>query len=320
MSDYTVKIDNISKIDILYSNAAGASVMINRQGCEVIGYRITDRRHKEKRELGLMYRDSEAGPPESGWKNHATILFPIVGGMKNNESKLGDKIVKSPGNHGVARHSEFELVETTLGDSARVKYRLAANSYTRKFYPFEFQLDLTYELVGSSLSVLFELSNPDNETMYASWGWHPGFRAPLIGGNGAKQDCKLIFPAGTITKYHNNEHCRLTGETSEVKTEKPLAWTEEELEATLMYAIDSPTMRRVTLEDPHARVAIHVDFPDLPHLGLWSEPGDEFICIEPWQGMDDHEEQEPFDQKVGMVAIAPGDKKASKVTVTPELL
>ncbi|MFC1544692.1 aldose 1-epimerase family protein [Gemmatimonadota bacterium] len=320
MSDYTVKIDNIGKIDTLYSSSDGASVMINRHGCEVIGYRITDRRRKENRELGLMYRDSEAGPPERGWKNHATILFPIVGGMKNDESKLGDTVVKSPGNHGVARNSEFELVETTLGDSSRVKYRLEADSYTRKYYPFDFSLDVTYELVGSSLSVLFELLNPGKETIHASWGWHPGFRTPLIAGNGTKQDCRLLFPDGNITRYHNNEHCRLTGETSEVKTDGPLEWTEEGLEATLMYAIDSPSMRRVTLEDPNAKVAIRVDFPDMPHLGFWSEPGDEFICIEPWQGMDDHEEQEPFDQKVGMVAIAPGEKKMSKVTVTPELL
>ncbi|MBW7995196.1 MAG: hypothetical protein FVQ81_01235 [Candidatus Glassbacteria bacterium] len=320
MSFYNVKIDNIGKIDILYSDEHNASVMINRHGCEVIGYRITDSRGKKERELGLMYRDSETAPPESGWKNRATILFPNVGGLKNNESKLGEVIIKSPGNHGVARHSDFELVETSHDGSARIKYRLAANSYTREYYPFDFQLDITYELVGSTLSVLFEVSNPGRETLHACWGWHPGFRTPLIPGVGSKQDCKLLFPAGKITRYHNNEHCRLTGETSELEIDGPLERTEEELEATLMFGVDDPGMRRISLEDPIAEVAIRVDFPDMPYLGLWSEPGFEFICIEPWQGMDDHEEQETFDNKPGVVAIAPGERKTSKITVTPELL
>jgi galactose mutarotase-like enzyme len=320
MSAYSVKIDNIRKIDMLYAEDDGASVMINRQGCEVIGYRITDRRKKEDNIIGLMYRDSQSEPPEDGWKNHATILFPIVGGIKDNQSKLGETVITSPGNHGVARHSEFELVETSHNDSARIKYRLASNIYTRKYYPFEFRLELTFELVGNSLSVMFDLTNTGEETMHACWGWHPGFSTPLVPGQGSKQDCKLVFPTGKITKYGNNEHCRLTGENTELEVDGALEWTEEELEATMMYAIDDPAMRRVSMEDPNARISVRVDFPDLPHLGFWSEPGDEFICIEPWQGMDDHEEQEPFDQKVGMVAIEAGERKTSKVTVTPELL
>ncbi len=320
MSAFTVKIDNIRKIDMLCAQDDGASVMINRQGCEVIGYRITDRRKKEDNVVGLMYRDSQIEPPENGWKNHATVLFPIVGGIKNDQSTLGEKVITSPGNHGVARHSEFALVETSHENSARIKYRLDSNSYTREYYPFEFRLELTFELVGNSLSLLFELTNTGEETMHACWGWHPGFRTPLVPGQGAKEDCKLVFGAGKITKYHNNEHCRLTGETTELDVDGAIGWTEDELEATLMYAIDDPAMRHVSLEDPNASIAVRVDFPDMPHLGFWSEPGDEFICIEPWQGMDDHEEQEPFDRKVGMTAIDPGEKKTSKVTVTPELL
>jgi len=314
MSSYTVTIDNERKIDRMGCDETGSRIVINRHGCEVIGYRIKSRKGDE---IPLMYRDSQAGPPEKGWKNHATILFPIVGGLKNKESRLDHKLIRTPGNHGVARHSDFELIESSHEGSGRICYRLSANSYTREYYPFDFQLDLEYELIGNVLKVTFLVSNPGRETMYCCWGWHPGFRTPVIPGKGGKLDCRLVFPPGEIRRWHNNEHCRLTGETSLVKVGGPLSWTEKELEATLMYEIDDPALRTVTLEDPAAGVTIKVDFPDLPHLGFWSEPGDEFICIEPWQGMDDREDQEPFDRKVGVVAIEPGEKKTSTITVTP---
>jgi len=317
MSAYSVKLDDQQNIDLLINESDNSRVMINRLGCEVIGYRITH--PQDDTEIPLLYRDSQAEKPESGWKNHATVLFPIVGGLKNNQSRLGSKIITSPGNHGIARHSLFELVATEEKDRALARYRLRANDYTRQYYPFDFQLDLVHELKGNKLSVTFEISNPDKEPIYYCFGWHPGFKTPIFHGKGKKSDCRLILPEGKIRKYLNNEHCRLTGETTEIFTGGPLPWTEEELEATLMFEIDDPSMRTVTLEDPASRVSIRVEFPEFPHLGFWSEPGDEFICIEPWQGMDDHEDQEPFDQKVGVVRLAPGERDERTIKVTPTI-
>lgn len=153
--------------------------------------------------------------------------------------------------------------------------------------------------------------------MYYCFGWHPGFGTPFLQGRGKKRDCRLVLPAGQIRKYHNNEHCRLTGETSMIAIDGPLEWTEEGLELTYMYEIDDPEKRTVTLEDPNSRVSVKMDFPEFPHLGFWSEPGDDFICIEPWQGMDDHEEQENFDQKVGVVKLEAGSVDRRTITLAP---
>lgn len=315
MSSYSVKIDDQRKIDLLVDEESRARVMIDRMGCEVIGYRVTD--WKKGREIPLMYRDSEPGKPESGWKNRATVLFPHVGGLKNKESRIGEKIIKTPGNHGVARHSLFELVKTVDRCKALAQYRLQANEYTRQYYPFEFQLDLSYELKGGVLSVTFDIRNPGKETLYYSFGWHPGFRTPVIPGTGKKTDCRLVFPVGHIRRYQVNEHCRLTGPKNLVAVGGPFKWNEKELEQTYLFAIDEPSRRQVTLEDPASKVSIKVEFPEFPHLGFWSEPGYEFICIEPWQGMDDHEVQEPFDLKIGMMQLAPGGKDIRTIKVTP---
>ena len=29
---------------------------------------------------------------------------------------------------------------------------------------------------------------------------------------------------------------------------------------------------------------VKVQFPNMPHLGIWSKPGAPFVCIEPWYG------------------------------------
>ena len=126
-----------------------------------------------------------------------------------------------------------------------------------------------------------------------------------------------MVPKGSITRFHNNEACFLTGKTSQVEVDGPLIWTEKELEGTLLFGIDDPEMRQVTLEDPASQVSIRVEFPDFPHLGLWSKQGDDFICIEPWQGMDDHIDQESFDQKLGVVRLEPGQVDKREIQVKP---
>ncbi len=318
MGAYSVKLDDVRGLDLLVDEQAGATAMINRLGCELIGYRVRD--PHDGREVPLMYRDSLANKPERGWKNHATVLFPIVGGMKNKESRLTDgRVVRTPGNHGVARQSTFEVVGADHSGRALVHYRLRANDYTRGYYPFDFQLDLLFQLKAGVLEVTFDLTNPGNEPIWYQFGWHPGFAAPLFHDRGDKAGCRLELPRGTIRKYINNEHCRLTGRTEELEVGGPLARTEQELEATLMYEIDDPSLRTVTLVDPAAGVSIRVDFPEFPHLGFWSEPGDEFICIEPWQGMDDREDQEPFDQKVGIVRLEPRGRDVRTIRVTPSV-
>lgn len=316
MGSFSVEHQESEGLDTLIDESAGSRAVINRYGCDLIGYRI--KHPKTGQELPLMWRDSQAEPPAEGWKSHATVLFPVVGGLKNNESKLGDTVISSRGNHGFPRHSTFELVGTDTDGRASAHYRLLPNDEIRGYYPFDFVFELEFALKGVDLSVTFTITNPsDSEPLYYCFGWHPGFAAPLIHGQGKKMDCKLILADGTIRKYHNNAECRLTGETSEIQVGGPISTTEEELEATLMYEIDDPSMRWVTYEDPAAGVQIKVDFPEFPHLGFWSEPGNEFLCIEPWQGMDDHEDQEPFDQKVGVVKLAPKGVDRRTIEVTP---
>jgi galactose mutarotase-like enzyme len=312
---YRVELDDKRGIDFLVNETGGSRVMIKRLGCEVSGYRITD--PASGKEIPLLYRDGELEPPESGWGGHATVMFPIVGGLKNDRSRLGSKTIIL-GGHGFARLSMFEPADTCRDGCARIRYRLIPPDKIKEAYPFDFHLDLIYEIAGNSLSLTFDVGNPGAEPISYCLGWHPGFKMPVYHGQGSKSGCRLVMPSGVITKFHHNEYCRLTGETSVVHTDKPLEWTEEELFGTLLYGVDNPDLRSIKLEDPEAGISIKVDFQDFANLGLWSEPGREYICIEPSQGMDDHEEQETFDKKIGVVRLEPGRQDIRTVRINPE--
>jgi len=63
--------------------------------------------------------------------------------------------------------------------------------------------------------------------------------------------------------------------------------------------------------------AIRVDFPRMPHLGIWTKPAAGYVCIEPWQG---HASPEGFDgelaDKPGVIAIAPGATESFSMSIS----
>jgi galactose mutarotase-like enzyme len=55
---------------------------------------------------------------------------------------------------------------------------------------------------------------------------------------------------------------------------------------------------------------VRIDFPEMPHLGLWTKPGAGYLCIEPWQG---HADPAGYDgelrDKAGIVLLAHGETR-----------
>ena len=317
MSGYTIETDDKAGIDRIINQQGKSAVMVNRMGGELIGYDVFD--PVLNKNLPLLWNNNNPEAPANGWKNHATILFPIVGGMVNKQSRLGDVLITSKGNHGFARHSLFALVGQEAGDdAAQLQYQLLPNDEIRGYYPFGFKLVLTYVLQGNNLSLAFKIANPDPRPIYFCFGWHPGFSGDL-GLGGKKEEWQIIFPDGDYRHYLNNPECQLTGEVLDKRFKGPLEWDEKTLEATIMLEIGNRANRTCTLYNPKLERGVKVDFADFPHFGLWANEGENYFCLEPWQGMDDHEKQEPFDQKVGVVKLEPGESIEKTAGITPIL-
>jgi galactose mutarotase-like enzyme len=279
-------------------------LVVRRRGAEVIGLTWKG----PAGPLGLLWRNGRTDDPPRFWKSHATVLFPIVGGLHGNRSRTTDGTeVRFRGLHGFARHKEFELVEVLrTGDGLDLVYSLSDDDETRELYPFAFLLSIVYSLRRSGLCQSITVMNRGDRALPFQVGWHPGFNAPLAGGE--KRDCRLRLPGDRVRRMLNDADCRLTGEWRWEASRGDFKLTEEELDATYMFDLSDvpPGERVVTLTDPSGSPGVRVAFPDYPHLGIWSDAGAPFVCIEPWQGMDDHAHQEAFDRKFGVVLLPPG--------------
>ena len=111
----------------------------------------------------------------SVWAGRAPLLFPIVGVLAGGVYRLGAKTY-SLSRHGFARDKIFSLRNSSPSSAA---FRLNADASTDAVYPFQFELDVRYELSGAVLSVSTEIRNAGGTDMPASFGYHPGFRWPL---------------------------------------------------------------------------------------------------------------------------------------------
>ncbi len=78
--------------------------------------------------------------------------------------------------HGFARGKQF-TIETASTTAAT--FVLRPDASTLAVYPFQFELQVRFELNGATLSVSTQIRNRGGMDMPASFGYHPGFRWPL---------------------------------------------------------------------------------------------------------------------------------------------
>jgi galactose mutarotase-like enzyme len=235
------------------------------------------------------------------WSGRAPILFPIVGKVPNDTIVVDGREYRMH-QHGFARTSEFTV---TRADQTECCLRLEASSETRAQYPFNFVLDIRYAIAGPSLLTEATIQNADDRPMPISFGFHPALRWPL-GEADPRHGHILVFAnrePGLVRRLQG-------GLVDQDRYPSPVADGRLELKDSLFaegaILFDHLASRRIDYIAPSGR-SVTVEFPFMPHLGLWSRPGAGFICIEPWQGY-----AAPIDftgelsTKEGIVTLAPG--------------
>src|ERR1700751_2716631 len=109
------------------------------------------------------------------WSGRAPLLFPIVGTLAGGMYRVADKRY-ALSRHGFARGKPFEVQSTS---PAAVLLRLKADDETLARYPFRFELQVRFEIDGSTLLVTTLVLNDGDRAMPASFGYQPAFRWPL---------------------------------------------------------------------------------------------------------------------------------------------
>ena len=252
-----------------------------------------------------------SGDPEV-WNGRAPILFPIVGALAGGQYRLGSTTYELS-RHGFARGRAFSLQEST---SSSAIFVLRADEASLKVYPFRFELAVKFEIAGAALGITTTVRNRGDTSLYASVGYHPALRWPL--------------PFGQLRSSHAIEF--ETDEPAPVRRidsrgllmperfPTPIANRRLELRDALFQddvLILDQIKSRYVVYGATAGPRIRVDFPDAPYLGLWTKPGAEFICIEPWHGVTDPQGYSgDFMDKPGVFAVAAGGEFSSAMTLT----
>lgn len=212
------------------------------------------------------------------WGKTSPVLFPIVGGLKNNEYEFEGKKYTLP-RHGFAREKDFELISVT---EDLVVFQLTSDENSKKIFPFDFEFRIIYKIVGSELFVKYEIQNTGNTDMFFAVGAHPAFAI-----HGYFTDYSLEFDAEKKLITHHLEDNLFSGITEEIPTENgvlPLNYQLFETDALIFKNYTTTCLTLLHFNQPKLKV----NFQEFPFLGIWTKKDAPFLCIEPWLGIADH--------------------------------
>ena len=238
---------------------------------------------------------------EKFWSQTAPILFPFCGFLKDGFYIHEGKRYEAPV-HGFAANCEFSIENKT---DSKVTFVLTGNDSSKKMFPFDFKLSITYELKSDELHIGFKVENTSKDSLLPfSIGWHPGF----------------IFAKGSYLKLSNTELQRRR------VSEKGLIGTTEKiyLENGIL-ELNQKTFAKggIVIENHQSEVSLHCSthqigfkFEDFPNLVLWGQPGSNFVCIEPWFGMGDTvNHNNLFNEKESLISLIPDESKSLKLSI-----
>lgn len=227
------------------------------------------------------------------WYGQSPILFPIVGQILDNKFRVDGKEYEMA-KHGIARKRDFELKEQ--GEDYLILTQ-SWNEETLKQYPYKYILEIEFRLVGKTLKVTHNVINDDDKTVYFSIGAHPGFNCKIGDYLEFEENetlvCEKINPDSILDGIH---YPTLTNE----KIFKITADVFDK-DAHILSGMKSDTLY---LKSDIRKEVVKFYFGKAPYLGLWAKPGAEYVCIEPWYGInDDYDKKDDFSQKRAIQSV-----------------
>lgn len=235
------------------------------------------------------------------WPNHSPVLFPIVGGLKNNSYFYKGQSFSLP-RHGFIRGNKN--ITLTAQTENSLTFGLVADEASLLVYPFQFEFSITYTLFANRVVVSHLVKNTGDEDMFFSLGAHPAFACPLHAAE-RYEDYYLEFD-----KPETDSTWVLSAEGLVTEESKPtlhntnvlhLSRTLFDHDALIFKNLKS---RQVSLRSTKSQQVLTVQFDDFPYLGLWAKPNAPFVCIEPWLGIADSvETNQDIETKEGILCL-----------------
>ncbi|MBU5364502.1 aldose 1-epimerase family protein [Enterococcus devriesei] len=274
---------------------------INEKGAELVSLRAN--------EIEYIW---QADPQY--WGRHAPILFPFVGRLKDNQYSYQGKTYPM-GQHGFARDKEFKVLEQT---KEKVTLVLTSDGETKKVYPFDFSLTVSYEIWGEGVRIRFDVENTGEEEMIFALGGHPAFNIPLTDELQFDDYFIAFSPQKSRVKIpldgpFTNLDQKTIGQTNtNIQLSRGLF-----KEDALIY--ETKGLNAYTLGSEESSHSVTLAYNNIPYVGLWSPYPAEapFVCIEPWWGFADTVDSNGrLEDKEGMNRLAGNEHFKTEFSIT----
>jgi len=265
-------------------NSSEISVRISSMGAELQS--IRDRDGQER-----LWQGNPAF-----FAGRAPILFPVAGGFRDDCYWLNGKRYPMS-KHGFVRRLDWAVEQET--ETQAVFLMTEKN----EGFPFNYELRALFSVQNSTLTVSYIVSSNHETPFYFGLGSHEAYAT-----SGGIEDYELVFDEPERLDVYPLE--------GNLTLRKP--WLLADNTRTLplkqhYFAVDALVFRTlrsrgVTLRNKQNAHTLRVEYPDHPVLMLWTKPGAEYLCIEPWcNGPDYVDADVNIEKKFGFIRLNQSD-------------
>lgn len=254
MFSTATRADSLETLELRDSDAGSVAVLAPSRGGMVTRLLLHGRE--------VLYLDEASlRDPTKNVRGGVPVLFPQPGKLEG-DAFARDGKRGSMKQHGFARNLAWTVVRRGTEGAASAMLRLASSDVTRASFPWEFVAEYTYILRGDVLRIEQRFTNTGSEPMPFGAGFHPYFHV--------KQAEKKAAKVGTeATRAFDNV----------TKTTGPLVIDLAGPETDLHLADHGA--KPCSLEWASGSIVVRGS-EEFTHWVLWSIPGKDFVCVEPW--------------------------------------
>jgi len=288
-------------MDIIFLENSELSAAVCTLGAEL--------RSLKPKKTGLEYiwqRDAKY------WEDSAPVMFPICGRLFNLQHEYKGKTYPMP-LHGLLWKTDLKVLNKAA-DS--VTFLFESNDETRKYYPYEFRLELTEKLVGNKFVTVFKVNATDGDIVF-SYGTHPGFNMPLEKGH-TYEDYYVEFAEKCAPKQivFSDKGYVLPGSPElELKDEKVMPLRRKLFETEAVFVRGAGTGLSICRD---GKKLVTMRYPQCHVTGFWTSCAGEapFLCVEAMHGSPDPDGAHcVLETKADMIRLGSGETYETEVEI-----
>ncbi len=220
------------------------------------------------------------------WSGRAPILFPVVGRLADSTLQHDGRRFDMP-QHGFVRKTAFAAVPVSDNE---ISFELAASETSLEHYPWKFMLRVTFKLEGNVLQIAYSIENRDESTLYFNIGSHPAFRLPCD-----PEDNAAVNHEDYFIHFNSSESLETYQIVDGLLQKPPRSFPLQDNRIQLTRSLfDDDALVFMDINSTEVSLChrktgnrVVVGTGGAPHLGIWSKPAAEYVCIEPWWGYAD---------------------------------